>query len=75
MKLIIIIDEENDKCPFLKYCVMTASSRPQEGGEAASRGMDYQKKFAAFLCCKMLLEKKIMSHVWALRRYRGGRRF
>ena len=28
---------------------MTASSRPQAGGEAASRGMDYQKKFAAFL--------------------------
>jgi hypothetical protein len=34
-------------------------SKSQRGGEDSNRGMDYQKRFAALLCCKMLLEGKI----------------
>ena len=38
---------------------MTDSLRSQKGGESNLRGIDYQKKFTAFLCVRMLKEDKI----------------
>jgi uncharacterized protein YjbI with pentapeptide repeats len=36
---------------------MSSTSKSKSGGEAANRGMDYQKKFAAYLCVQMLKGK------------------
>ena len=38
---------------------MKDSLRSQKGGESNFRGTDYQKKFIAFLCVRMLNEDKI----------------
>lgn len=35
---------------------MTDSSNSQSGGESTFRGLDYQKKFIAYLCTELLLE-------------------
>src|SRR3954464_13265841 len=38
---------------------MAAGSRSQIGGESNWRGMRYQKRFAALLCCNMLCGENI----------------
>ena len=42
---------------------MINTSQSQRGGEAAWRGLDYQKKFIAYLSLKMLLEKQSIKRI------------
>lgn len=42
---------------------MTDSSNSQRGGEFAFRGLDYQKKFIAYLCTEMLLGKRKIKRI------------
>lgn len=42
---------------------MTNSSNSQRGGESIFRGLDYQKKFIAYLCTEMLLGKRKIERI------------